>query len=66
MAYDDAFTAAPQVDFETRACPLFVELVEAGVTGGPELLRRAGYLDPLARGRRHPDPGLHPNRCSPG
>jgi glutamate racemase len=52
MAYDDAFTAAPHVELHTRACPRFVELVEAGVTSGPELLEVAhGYLDPLtARG----------------
>ena len=49
MAYDDAFTAAPHVVLHTRACPRFVELVEAGVTSGPELLDVAhGYLDPLA------------------
>ena len=48
MAYDDAFTAAPHVELHTRACPRFVELVEAGVTSGPELLAVAhGYLDPL-------------------
>jgi glutamate racemase len=48
MAYDDAFTAAPHVQLHTRACPRFVEFVEAGVTGGPELLQVAhGYLDPL-------------------
>ncbi len=48
MAYDDAFTAAPHVVLHTRACPRFVEFVEAGVTSGPELLEVAhGYLDPL-------------------
>ena len=48
MAYDDAFTAAPHVVLHTRACPRFVELVEAGVTSGPDLLEVAhGYLDPL-------------------
>ena len=48
MAYDDAFTAAPHVVLHTQACPRFVEFVEAGVTGGPELLQVAhGYLDPL-------------------
>ena len=52
MAYDDAFAAAPQVTLHTQACPRFVEFVEAGVTGGPELLAAAHeYLDPLiARG----------------
>jgi len=49
MAYDDAFAAAPQVQLHTRACPLFVDFVEQGVTGGPELLAAAHeYLDPLA------------------
>src|SRR5689334_940371 len=48
MAYDDAFAAAPQVDLVTRACPRFVDFVEAGVTGGQELLDVAHeYLDPL-------------------
>jgi len=48
MAYDDAFAAAPHVNLSTRACPRFVEFVEAGVTSGPELLAAAHeYLDPL-------------------
>jgi glutamate racemase len=48
MAYDDAFTAAPHVVLHTRACPRFVEFVEAGITSGPELLEVAhDYLDPL-------------------
>ncbi|MEO5710884.1 MAG: glutamate racemase [Nocardioidaceae bacterium] len=48
MAYDDAFTAAPHVLLHTQACPRFVEFVEAGVTGGPELMAVAHeYLDPL-------------------
>jgi glutamate racemase len=48
LAYDDAFAAAPQVELSTRACPRFVEFVEAGVTGGDELLAVAHeYLDPL-------------------
>jgi glutamate racemase len=48
MAYDDAFAAAPHVQLTTRACPRFVEFVEAGVTSGPELLAVAHeYLDPL-------------------
>jgi glutamate racemase len=48
MAYDDAFAAAPHVDLLTRACPRFVDFVEAGVTGGDELLAVAhDYLDPL-------------------
>jgi len=48
QAYDDAFTAAPHVDLLTQACPRFVGFVEAGVTGGPELLACAEeYLEPL-------------------
>lgn len=48
MAYEDAFAAAPQVDLTTRACPRFVDFVEAGVTGGEELVALAHeYLDPL-------------------
>ena len=48
MAYDDAFAAAPQVTLTTRACPRFVDFVEAGVTGGEELIAVAHeYLDPL-------------------
>ncbi len=48
MAYDDAFAAAPHVELHTRACPRFVDFVERGVTGGPELLAAAHeYLDPL-------------------
>ncbi len=48
QAYDDAFAAAPHVELTTRACPRFVDFVEAGVTGGEELLAVAHeYLDPL-------------------
>ena len=48
LAYDDAFAAAPQVQLTTHACPRFVDFVEAGVTGGDELLAVAHeYLDPL-------------------
>lgn len=47
-AYLDAFAAAPQLDVFSQPCPRFVEFVEAGVTGGPELIEVArGYLDPL-------------------
>jgi len=50
MAYDDAFAAAPHVLLHTRACPRFVEFVEAGVTSGPDLLAVAHeYLDPLTQ-----------------
>jgi len=48
QAYDDAFAAAPQVELSTVACPRFVAFVEAGITGGPELLACAEeYLAPL-------------------
>lgn len=48
QAYDDAFAAATHLDLVTRACPRFVEFVEAGVTAGEELLRVAHtYLDPV-------------------
>lgn len=44
-SYDDAVAAVPGVKLFTQACPLFVQYVERGVTGGPELLRVAqGYL----------------------
>lgn len=47
-AYDDAFAANPGVELHTQVCPRFVEFVEAGVTGGPELLAVAReYLEPL-------------------
>jgi glutamate racemase len=50
MAYDDAFAAAPHVELTTQPCPRFVDFVEAGVTGGDDLLAAAhGYLDPLSR-----------------
>jgi len=48
QAYDDAFAAAPSIDLTTVACPRFVPFVEAGITGGPELLAAAEeYLAPL-------------------
>jgi glutamate racemase len=47
-AYDDAFAAALDLDLTTQACPRFVEFVEAGITGGDELLSVAReYLAPL-------------------
>lgn len=46
-AYDDAFAAADVALF-TRACPRFVEFVEAGVTSSPELFEACEeYLTPL-------------------
>jgi glutamate racemase len=47
-AYDDAFAAAPDLEITSQACPRFVEFVEAGITGGAELLEVAhAYLAPL-------------------
>ncbi|WP_425440090.1 glutamate racemase [Propionicimonas paludicola] len=47
-SYDDALAAVPDVELVTAPCPLFVEFVEAGVTGGAELMDAArGYLLPL-------------------
>ncbi len=47
-AYEDSFAAAPQLQITTRACPRFVEFVEAGITHGAELERVAHeYLDPV-------------------
>lgn len=47
-AYLDAFAAAPHLHVRSQPCPRFVEFVEAGITGGPELLEVArGYLEPL-------------------
>lgn len=47
-AYDDAFAAAPDIELVSVACPRFVEFVEAGVTGGDELITVAHeYLAPL-------------------
>lgn len=48
LAYEDAFAAASELVITARACPRFVEFVEAGVTTGPELLAVAEeYLAPL-------------------
>ncbi len=47
-AYDDTFAAATHLRLTSVACPAFVEFVEAGITGGPDLLRTAEeYLAPL-------------------
>ena len=47
-AYIDAFAAAPHLDVASVPCPRFVEFVESGVTGGPEVLGVArDYLTPL-------------------
>ncbi len=47
-SYDDALAAVPDVELFTSPCPLFVDFVEAGVTGGPDLEAIAhDYLEPL-------------------
>jgi glutamate racemase len=47
-AYADAFAAATDVKLTMAACPRFVELVEAGVTAGPEVQAVAEeYLEPM-------------------
>ncbi len=49
-AYEDAFTAAPDVALTTSACPRFAEFVERGTTSGRQILGLAqSYLDPLQR-----------------
>lgn len=51
-AYEDAFVADPSLSIFTRACPRFVEFVEAGITSGPELFEVAEeYLRPLKDAR---------------
>jgi len=47
-AYDDAMAAAVGVEVTTAVCPRFVDFVEAGITGGPELSAAAEeYLAPI-------------------
>lgn len=47
-AYEDAFAAATHLTVSSQACPRFVDFVEAGITGGDELLQVAHhYLDPM-------------------
>ncbi|HUR14933.1 MAG TPA: glutamate racemase [Mycobacteriales bacterium] len=49
-AYDEAFSAAPQVTLTSAACPRFVDFVERGVTTGRQLLQLAThYLEPVQR-----------------
>jgi glutamate racemase len=49
-AYQDAFTAARDVEVFGVACPRFVDFVERGVTSGRQVLGLAeGYLEPLQR-----------------
>lgn len=47
-AYEDLFRVGANVELTSRACPRFVELVEAGKTSGDETLAIASeYLAPL-------------------
>lgn len=47
-AYTDAFSAAPDIELVSQACPKFVEFVESGVTAGPEIVSAAQeYLAPI-------------------
>ncbi len=49
-SYDDAFAIAPHITLTAQACPRFVEFVEAGITGGDELLEVAEeYLAPIKK-----------------
>ena len=49
-AYEDAFTAAPDVRVTGVACPRFVDFVERGTTSGRQILGLAqSYLEPLQR-----------------
>ena len=48
LSYDDALAAVPRITLHTSACPLFVDYVERGITGGDALLALArDYLAPL-------------------
>lgn len=50
--YDDLFAMRPEITLDAAACPRFVELVEAGLTSGPEVLAVAKtYLAPLLEQR---------------
>lgn len=47
-AYLDAFAAAPQLQIESVACPLFTEFVERGETSGTTITKVAQeYLQPM-------------------
>ena len=51
-AYDDAFAAAVDFEINSVACPSFVDLVERGVTSGPEVVEAATkYLAPLIQAK---------------
>lgn len=48
LSYEDALAAVPDVELLTKPCPLFVDFVEAGITGGDDLLNVARhYLAPI-------------------
>lgn len=48
--YQDLFRMVGDFDVVATACPRFVDLVEAGVTAGPEVVEVAHeYLDPLRK-----------------
>lgn len=47
-AYQDMLAVVPGVQITAQACPKFVELVESGITTGPEVLAAVHeYLDPV-------------------
>lgn len=47
-AYQDMFSANPQVQVHARACPSFVDFVERGITSGRQILGVAeAYVEPL-------------------
>lgn len=49
-SYEEAFATASHVRLTSQAAPRFVEFVEAGITGGSELLGVAReYLEPIQR-----------------
>lgn len=51
-SYDEAFAVAGHIRLTKQAAPKFVEFVEAGITGGDELLDAAReYLAPIQRAR---------------
>nr|WP_243848706.1 glutamate racemase [Lysinibacter cavernae] len=61
-AYDDLFSIRSDIELYTKACPRFVEFVEAGVTSSPELLAvaeeylgglRDHHIDTLVLGCTH-------------
>ena len=48
LSYSDALAAVPGIELFTAPCPLFVDYVERGITGGRDVLDLArAYLAPL-------------------